>query len=1179
MILANNWTTPQRNAIDARGMQILVSAAAGSGKTTVLTERVKNILADTDNPCSVSEILVVTFTKAAATEMRDRIFNALRQASDIQSNNTDYLRRQMIMLPTADICTMDSFCSKIVRENFSKANVGFDFRVLDNKDVDELTSRALDQVIDELYESDDEAFRKLVNMFIGERNDNLLKSIIIKLYEFSLSYPFPDVWLDELKSSFDMDKSPNDTVWADVIYKYIGMFADFHKKSLQRCVALMEDSGGFNPDYLNKFLVTANKLDDLKMAVDSRAWDTMVMLIREGLTVRADVKNIKVNADVKAVAKDAYEEFSKDVENVEKHALPTVEEHKMDNELLYPVVSKLCFAVKRLGDVLAEMKKELNAYSFADILHKCIDLLVVSKGEGKWERTSLCQQLVERYKEILIDEYQDTNDAQNMIFEALSRNKTNMYVVGDVKQSIYRFRLASPALFMELKHSLSDYDGTQKPSQITLDANFRSRKGIDEAVNFLFGSLMSESVGDVDYTDKEKLTFGAEWYPKKDTPDAEVICLDCDKMKSADRTIAEADVIASYIKRVVDSGVTVTDKKGERPVEYGDFCVLLRSVKDRVDHYVSALKKLNIPASTVVDGDVSEYKEMRVLVSLMKVINNPLMDISLIAVLLSPVFGFTPDELAEIRLVDKNSELYTCLVKYAEGNEKGRHFLDKLRLYRNIASSYPIDEFVRFVIDDTGIEDIYLAGDDGRQRLENIKGFIKFASDFTKNSGEGLGAFVRYIDNAVENDNFRNDSSSFSAGGVQFMSIHKSKGLEFPYVIVAGCSKGFNKQDGYGSLVLARETGIGMKIRDDDMFSRYHTVSSAGTEKAVLFGSASEELRVLYVAMTRAKEHLTFVCSISGKQLAKRVKLNNLLSVDKEGRLHPYAVYRAGSMSEWILSCFARHRDCDIIRDALGFNLLDIKDDGFGVDCSYIDPSDSDGGFIVEPDDADCIEVDEELLAEIENKLSFSYSYYCDGILAKRTASSTERNAVKREYFAKSKPEFLKDKFTGADRGTAIHKFLEVCDFSYASSDVQREKDRLLSEGKMTEKELDVIANNDIACFFSTDIVKRLLSSHEVLREYEFSVLKKAGEIYADIPELLQDEEIVVQGKLDCAFIENGKAILIDYKSDSITDEATFINIYKPQIDIYSEALEKCKGYAVSERYIYSFKMKKFIPV
>ena len=1173
--MSKKWTDNQLKAVEARGMQVLVSAAAGSGKTTVLTERVKNILSDTDNPCGVSEILVVTFTRAAATEMRDRIYDALKEASSVNGENSDYLRRQMILLPTADICTIDSFCSKIVRENFSLAGVGVDFKLLDEKDISEMTNEALTEVIDGLYEENDDAFRILTTMFLSERDDKLLGEVIETLYNYSRSYPSPKNWLQKLVESFDSEKSPDETVWADVIYKYVGLFSDFHYSRLMRCVALMEESGGFSPDYLRRFTATAENVLTLKNTVRDRNWDGMVQAIRNGLAVKVPARNSKVDENLKKLTQDVFAEFEDDVESLEKRTLPTSSEHVTDAEKLQPVVRKLCEAVERLTVTLDSMKKERNAYSFDDILHKCIDLLVVFDGDN-WSLTPIAENLRSKYKEILIDEYQDTNEAQNIIFEALSNNCENLYCVGDVKQSIYRFRLASPDLFMNLRRNLPDYDGEKHPSQITLDKNFRSRNGIDEAVNFVFSTLMSRSVGEIEYDEREKLSFGADYYPEKNTPDTEIICVNAESMKSAEATVLEAQTVADYIERILNSKVLVTTRNGQRPIRSSDICVLLRSMKNKVNVYTEALKKKNIPSSAVLDGDTSESKEIRLLTSLVKVINNPLIDIPLIAVLLSPVFGFTADELAEIRMIDRKAEMFICLEKYAETSEKAKYFIEKLALYRNIASSFPIDEFVRFLVDDTAVSDIYLAAGDGEQRLLNIRGFIKFSEDFTSNGRNGLGAFVRYIDNAIANGSLK--SYGASAGeGVQFMSIHKSKGLEFPYVIVADCSKGFNKQDSYKSLTLARETGIGLKIRDDELFTRYHTVSSAATEKAILFGSASEELRVLYVAMTRAKEHLTFVCTVSGKSTAKRVRMNNALSLNREGKLHPYAVYRAGSMCEWLLTCFASHKDCAIVRDVCGYECVNFSGDSFSVDTSYVDPLEEEMFSETEVIEEVMAPVDEELLKTIEERASYKYDFDCSGILAKITASATEHNKTQREYFAKNKPRFMNSSFTGADRGTAIHKFLELCDFKSAESDLEKEKRRLLENGSMSEKELEVLDNDAVNKFFSADVGQRLLNSSEIYKEYEFTFFKKAGELYSDISDNTKDEDIVIQGKLDCAFVENNNAVLIDYKSDNITDEEMFSELYSPQIEIYAEALKQCTGLEVKEKYLYSFKLKKFI--
>ncbi|MBO5064724.1 MAG: helicase-exonuclease AddAB subunit AddA [Clostridia bacterium] len=1173
--MSKKWTENQLKAVEARGMQVLVSAAAGSGKTTVLTERVKNILSDTDNPCSVSEILVVTFTRAAATEMRDRIFDALKAEVNESGERSEYLRRQMVLLPAADICTIDSFCSKIVRENFSAAGVGVDFRLLDEKDAEQMVNDALTQVIEDLYEENDDAFRSLTTMFLNERDDKLLGNVIKSLYKYSRSYPCPEFWLKNVCDSFDENRIPNETAWADIIYKYLILFCDFYVKRLNKCVRLMEEAGNFKEDYFKRFTGSAENLVALKTSAENKNWDACVSLIREGLVVKFPARNTKVDENVKEIAKEVFSELEKDVEGLLKRTLPTTEEHKEDCKKLYPVVKKLCEAVKRLGDCLDAIKKENNTYAFDDVLHKCIDLLV-RFDDDKWSLTPLAEELRSKYKEILIDEYQDTNEAQNMIFTALSDECRNLYCVGDVKQSIYRFRLASPELFMELRRSLSDYDGSKKPSQITLDKNFRSREGIDEAVNFVFSRLMSETVGEIDYNEREKLSFGADYYPEKNTPDAEIICIDAQSQSAAEAVKLEAQTIADYIERVLNSKVTITTRDGERAVRPSDFCVLLRSTKNKIDVYTDAIKEKGIPTSAVLDCDISKSKEIQLLISLIKVINNPLEDIPLIAVLQSPLFGFTADELAEIRMIDRYADFYVCLERFAESSIKAKGFLEKLRVYRNISASLPIDEFVRFIVDDTAISDIYLAVSDGAQRASNIRTFVNISEKFTDNGKQGLGAFVRYIDNMADNEALRSSGVDGMSDGVQFMSIHKSKGLEFPYVIIADLSKGFNKQDSYNSLTLSRETAIGLKIRDDERFTRYHTLSSVATEKSILFSSASEELRVLYVAMTRAKEHLTFICTINGKACGKRIGLNNLLSLNGEGRIHPYAVYRSGSMCEWVLSCFASHEDCGIVRDISPYKGIDFKECGFNVDTAFIEYDETDDEAV---DDVAEISapVDEALLNTINERINYKYSYDCSGILAKITASSTEKTRATKEYFAKSKPHFISEGFSAADRGTAIHKFLELCDFKNACRDIESEKQRLLKDCGMTEDEISVLDADAIKCFFNSSVGQRLLRAEKVYKEYEFSYFKKSGDIYREINENISNESIVVQGKFDCAFIENGKGIIIDYKSDNITDENVFKEIYGPQIAIYTEALKLCEGIDVSEKYIYSFKLKKFI--
>lgn len=1167
------WTPNQEQAIEARGMQVLVSAAAGSGKTAVLTERVKNIVTDIENPCHISEVLVVTFTRAAAGEMKDRIYKAINSAC-VGNPDADYLQEQLTCLPLADICTMDSFCSKVVKDNFTKAGVSLDFTLLDEKELDEMTAAALDNVLDKLYNEGSEGFMKLSSMLVSERNDDKLTDVIKELYRYSRSYPSPKHWLDSLQDAFSDEKEPNNTPWADVIYKHIRLFADCYYKRFMRVIATLEESGGFAPAYVERFSETARRLLDLISCVDSRNWDGMVTLIREGILFAPAARNSKVDGYVKDIANDAFNAFKKELEKIEELTLPLADEHKQDCRILYPMVEKLCEAVKLLEATLDEMKRERNAYSFDDILHKCINLLVEFNGD-EWHRTAVADNLRLKYKEIFIDEYQDTNLAQNIIFEAISNDCRNLYCVGDVKQSIYKFRLASPQLFMKLRRELPEYDKLLHPSQITLDRNFRSRQGITEVTNHIFNTLMSEAVGEIDYNEKEKLVYGAD-YDQKPTPDVELMCLDYSECNSADALNQESEQVAQYIKRLLSSGIKVKTKTGEKALESSDICILLRSMKNKADVFAKALNDVGISANTVSDGDTSLSKEIQLLISFIRVVNNPLMDIPLISVLLSPVFGFSLDEIAEIRMIDRNVELYCCLEKYAESSQKAGAFLKKLQLYRNISASYPINEFVKFIVKDTDISNIYSATDEGASRSANIRGFVEFAEGFTGSGRTGLGAFVRYIDIAVNEKKLRAYGGTVSPEGVQIMSIHKSKGLEFPYVIVASCSSEFNKSDVNKPLKISRETGIGLKIRDDERFTTYNTLSSVAAEKDILYGGASEELRVLYVAATRAREHLTFVCSFKSRDgLKKSIRLNNHFSIDSEGKLHPYAVFKAKSMSEWLLTCFSQHVDGEIVCSLSEIKIPKSNISTYRMDVSpHVD-------YVVEAieDQEEQAPVEFGVLESLGEKSAFKYKYDCTGILAKRTASSTERHLDDRKYFAKRKPKFLGDSITGAERGTAIHKFLELCNFLSAFENLSKEKERLLELGKMTEEELSVIDEKTVSVFFKSDVIKRLLNSQKVFKEYKFSFLKKAGELYEGLSADVADEDIVVQGMLDLAFIENGEAVLIDYKTDNITNAEDFKAIYAPQLRIYSEALKECTGCTVKEKYIYSFKLKQFIEI
>ncbi len=1175
--MSRSWTENQKKAINARGEQVLISAAAGSGKTAVLTERVKNILCDTENPCSSSQLLVVTFTKAAAGEMRERIGKALKEEIKKNSEKRAYLKNQLVLLPAADICTIDSFCAKVVRENFHIAGVSSDFSVIDDNDHNVLKNESVNEVLNELYENEDESFSALKAFFMSERDDKQLESVIIKLYEFSRSYPSPEKWLYEITEYFNPRNDINTSVFAKEIYKYAELMLEYYILVLDEMRdAIIEDVNEEN-DFTALVAQNIENLKTLLFDCLEERWDDFIKHLNSAPVAKypraPKGSYYSLTNSIMGECKDL-------VDEILDKTLPTSYENKCDSEILYPIVNKLCEAVKMFSKTLESKKKELNAFSFDDILHKCIDLLVAFDEEGNIKKTELAIELTEKYKEILIDEYQDTNEAQNILFETVSRNKKNFYCVGDVKQSIYRFRLASPELFMNLKDRLPLCEGDfNTASQIILEKNFRSRKAITECVNYIFSKLMTKEVGEIKYDENEYLYCGAS-YPETNETEVELHVLDAQKLKSDELSQRESEYIAKIIKETVEKGVLV---KGEndamRPVRYDDFCILLRSPKKRADTLSKALSDLGI-SSVFENNEVNiDSREVQILVSLIKAVSNPLIDVPLISVMLSPLFGFSADELAEIRLINKKSDIYTCLLEYAKTNKKAEYFIKKLDFYRNISASYPVYDFVKLLIDDTAINEIFISTDNGEERYRAIGSVLKCAENFTSNGRYGLSSFIRYLDSVIDNKALTK-SNAANFGGVKIMSIHKSKGLEFPFVILADCAKNFNLSDSYGSLTVSREVGLGLKIRDDEKFTRYGTLSSFAGEKAIKQGDISEELRVLYVALTRAKEHLVFVCSTTSKASKTRIARSLYMNDENNNKyLHPFEVYKAKNLTEWICSAMLYHKDAKELREYLGVETTTLIDSQFDLKVLITDINEIEETEVSDTVKAEC-PVDFQLLNKIKDRAEYVYPYdELSTVLAKINASSVENHIASRSFFASKKPKFLESDVTGATKGTIVHKFLELCDFKKANDNLDEEIERLRAEFKLSDTEIALIDKDKIVGFLGSEITKRLLKSETVYKEYEFSVFKPAGEFYKDLPESLKSEKIIVQGKFDCAFVEADGAVLIDYKTDKITDEKALVSIYKGQLDIYKSALEECTGVNVKEAYLYSFKLGKFIRV
>ena len=1163
------WTVDQQNAIDAHGGNILVSAAAGSGKTSVLTERVVKMLTDEKNGIDASQLLAVTFTNAAASEMRARIIKALRERLKSEPGNAR-VKRQLLMLPAAEICTIDAFCSRLVRENFNLAGVAPDYTLLTANEQTVLESRTADEVAEKLYDGGSEGFLRLAGLLTQDGNDKSIPELIQKLYSFSESYPYPLKWLSSLSEMYNPSQPFEESVWYGVLSHEINNILEDARESYNRALSASCGDEDVKESYADALAGDVSFCTNMSELLENGKWDSLL----DGICAFSPeaVRGRKGDAAVRSLTAMFRKAARESVDRAKKLAcdLPSLSEHRQDCEYLYPAVSALVEAVREYAHILDSRKAEQNKYGFSDILHFAIKLLVTDGGE----KTELACSLSECYREILVDEYQDTNRAQECLFNAISGDRCDIFSVGDVKQSIYGFRQAMPELFTEKKDAWAQYNPALPvfPCSISLKNNFRSRGGITAAVNYVFSRIMSREAGGVDYAGEE-LAASAD-YSEKVTPDADFVILDAGFGSSTDeRTAGEAQYAAQLIKKTIEQGATVGVRGKERPVTAGDFAILLRK-KTGFKAYSDALSAVGIDSVAELSVPFFTTKEISFVMSLLRVINNPLLDVPLAAVLYSDIFGFTADELSDMRLSTPRGRLYSGLLTAASsGSEKARSFLKRLDMYRSLASSGDIMKLIDCIYDDTAVFAFAAAWSNGEQRRRNLLVFKEYAFSYGSDTTGSLSGFVRYLQ-AIEKCGGAGSGASADSptDRVHIVSIHKSKGLEYPYVILGGLDKDIYVNDNT-TYTFERKCGLGFKILDAGKFCRYKTAPFIAAKTSARSADTSEELRVLYVAMTRAREHLTMLYTVSGGLS------NALLARTAVASQHLTAgrVRNAATFGELLLTAFCTHPDAEIIRDELNIK-VNITPAQAGMRFMY----DSVPEVFGEEKKrfARTAPVDGELLSVLRARTEYTYPH--DGLraaLAKRTASSFAEAEGEDVFFAERKPAFITEKLTGGKRGTAVHRYLELCDFKAAAASPESEGARLLSDGKMTDEELSAVDYSAIKSFFASSLGLRILSSPEVLREYEFTVALDAGEVYKQLSGADAREKIMVDGKLDCAFLENGAYVVVDYKTDRVKSSEELIARYSGQLELYKTALEMCSGVRVSGAEIFSLELSESICV
>lgn len=1178
-----DWTTDQRHAIECRKGSVLVSAAAGSGKTAVLVERVIRRLTDKDNPCSAEDLLIVTFTRAATAQMREKIGAAILKR--LSEDPTDrHLRRQYMLLPFAKICTIDSFCNDLVRENFHALGISPDYSLLDNETAVIMKNDVCEAMLERAYEEDsDGSFSGLSDMMSSGSSDEDFAKLIIKMYDISTAYPFPDLWLDSLIEEYSQPDI-NKSCWGVIIKKYVCDMLDYCVSSSNDMMAAMESDSIVADAYGAAVQSDINMYAELREKVN-RDWD-------EALEAFNTVKYMglgRVPKGYESETKNAVMTARKKLKDLLKK-VPNIMcvssgEHSEDVRLMRGPVTKLIELVKQFGREYSAEKDKMNSADFSDILHRALNLLAVSDGRGGYIKTDLARELSSHYVEILVDEYQDINEAQDMIFKAISADENNLFTVGDVKQSIYRFRQAMPEIFLRRRSTTHSFESGKYPLGITLGSNFRSRVGVTSCVNYIFRQLMSTEAGELEYDDSEALNAAAK-YPERDTPDCELHVV-TDKGNRADTLEAQARYVARYIERTVREGKTLVTKGGAlHPASYGDFCILLRTAKNVSSVYANALSERGIPVFSPETGGFFEAAEISFILSLLRVLDNPVQDIPLAAVMLSPLFGFSAGELADIRASAKErleagetEPLYRSVAASAdEGDEKAAAFLKKIESLRRLSLTLSAGELVRRVCEETGFDAIAGAMPDGERRRLNIGLLCDYAEKYEAAGNLGLSGFIRFIDKVARTSGDLATAArpSENADIVRIMTVHQSKGLEFPICILADMQHAFNERDNTESVLISSSAGLGMKRRTEDGISVYDTASRRAAVITSERMGRSEEMRVLYVALTRAKENLVMVTSVPNpeKGLAKVA-----VECGIGERANPFAVLRMNNFSDLVLTALMRHPAADELRKLSGVDVPIFlpEKDRFKL---KVVVSDSES-FMTESANEQKIAAKPVFFDEVCERLDYSDPRsVLSSVPAKRAASDGSERGINREYFASSRPAFMSSGgLTPAQRGTATHKFMQFSDYAAARADIESELARLVDGGFLSEEEGKAVNVSAAKRFFMSSLAERIFASDNVMREKKFAALFPAKFFYPELTGEAAEEKIVVQGIADCVFVEDGKLVIVDYKTDTGVDAEALLDRYSAQLGIYREALSQALGMPVKETLLYSFFMNSTVKV
>lgn len=1261
-----SWTTEQQQVIDLRNRNILVSAAAGSGKTAVLVERIVKIITDKNHPVDIDHLLIVTFTNAAAAEMRERIGNAIEKALDEQPGN-EHLLRQLTLIHNAQITTIDSFCLYVVRNHFHEIDLEPNFRIGDEGELKLLREDVLGRVLEQNYEEPSEAFSDFVEGYASGRTDAALNEMILQLYEFSRSYPWPEKWLDSFVGIYRIENREelDRAEWLAPLTENICFVLKDCEQLLKQALAVTQQDDG--PDMYEKAVrsdlekyESLSKLTsfcELSVALSDIKYDRLA----SSRGFEGDPDKLELVKSLREQAKDVVKKLCK------QYFFCSPEMMIEQLERTEPMLEEVVRLTKQFADEFAAAKRRKNLVDFHDVEHFALQILVDEETE-KAKKTA--EEFRDTFEEIMIDEYQDSNEVQETLLRSISREErgeNNIFMVGDVKQSIYRFRLARPELFMKKYDSYSLEESTTQ--RIDLHKNFRSREEVLTCTNDIFYKIMARSLGNVEYDAEAALYPGAS-YPVSADFIPEILLADSndellEDTELTDKKTLEAKIVAEEIKHLMKTQ-PVTDKAAGtlRAARYSDIVILLRSLSGWADSLVEVLNGNGIPAHTVSSTGYFSTVEVQTVLSMLRLLDNPRQDIPMAAVLRSPMAGLTDEELAVLRLEDGSVPFHEAVLELAEGlyeedgqkeisdseadRKQGRNadektenhieitahrkllkFYKKYKQLRQLVPDTPIHELIEIILRETGYGHYVAAMPAGNRRTANLNMLLEKAAAYEKTSYKGLFHFVRYIDELQKYDvDFGEaDMVGENEDVVRIMSIHKSKGLEFPIVIVSGMGKNFNKQDTRSKMVLHPELGIGLDYMDGKKRIKSPTIAKKAIAKQIDLENLGEELRVLYVALTRAKEKLILTGTL--KDAAEKLEFYRQqanLSKAADRPLSYLTREGASGYLDWILPAVLSYGDKYPVRivEAAELVLDEVE--------NQLEQNEDLTERIEEIEAADT-----QLVGQLKQRFSQRYPYQVDVLRKNKYSVSELKHRAMRERFEAEQeetvPAFLEEPVTptiplfiqreesveqetanrGALRGTAVHRVMECYDFASEKS-VQEQMEAMEKEEKITADMRALVKEQTVADFVSSETGKRMALAQrggalyrekpfvmgfteEELENYGFGAGAQMIENEAQTENAQQEimsenvsqenhmheEDLtLIQGIIDVFWIEDDGITVLDYKTDRVDTAQELIDRYATQLKLYADALERVfatRKLKVKEILIYSFRLEKLISI